>query len=256
MTDAERLKFIQLGHDAQNRGNYAQCDVCFLLAQLDALQQRYDIDVVREQRKADEWSARIKDAAEVALKLQQHLDAWRAAASALGWLDTGHDDGPAWMTGQIEGLARQRDEARACLNDATEENREYERIHGELIAERDGLRRALDALMQGGTDAALVWPTRVEKEKTYERFEDMSPRGRLTVLVQQDGDVILSIIPDPDEPRHYVASVEFCESACGAGQSSRVRYALLKLAEAIILDNEEKSQERRRANTEGDAHGE
>ncbi len=86
---------------------------------------------------------------------------------------------------------------------------------------------------------------KLEREQFYERFEDMSPKGKLCVLIQNDGDVIVTIWPDENEPglRHAYLSAEFC-TLTGGGQSRRVRKALTVLAEAIRRDNEERKQHR------------
>uniref|UniRef100_A0A6M3L1S0 Uncharacterized protein n=1 Tax=viral metagenome TaxID=1070528 RepID=A0A6M3L1S0_9ZZZZ len=80
--------------------------------------------------------------------------------------------------------------------------------------------------------------------KRIERFEDMSRRGRLAVHQQIDGDVIITVIPDPDErPRHQINSAEFC-TLTGGGQSPNTRKALQDLIEAMEKDNKENPQNR------------
>ncbi len=75
--------------------------------------------------------------------------------------------------------------------------------------------------------------------KTVERFEDMSPRGRLRLTIQPDGDVIVTIVPDPDggERMGYMKSVEFTTPGGGGGGSERTHRALRALYEAMIEDN-------------------
>jgi hypothetical protein len=79
--------------------------------------------------------------------------------------------------------------------------------------------------------------------KKVERYEDMSRLGKLVVLQQNDGDMIVSIIPDPEEPKHLIQSAEFC-TLTGGGQSLNTRKALQNLMEAMEKDNREKPQER------------
>lgn len=70
-----------------------------------------------------------------------------------------------------------------------------------------------------------------------ERFEDMSPRGRLRVLQQDDGDMIVCVIEDMESGgccAGLTASVEFCTSG---GKSPRTRAALLALMQAMAEDN-------------------
>jgi hypothetical protein len=70
---------------------------------------------------------------------------------------------------------------------------------------------------------------------TAERFEDMSQRGRLRVIQQNDGDVIVGIVEDPDGPNGGVTtSVEFCTSG---GKSPKTLIALRSLMQAMAEDN-------------------
>lgn len=76
--------------------------------------------------------------------------------------------------------------------------------------------------------------------RTAERFEDMSPRGRLRVLQQADGDMIVQVVEDPDSQgccAGLSASVEFCTSG---GKSPRTREALLALMLAMAQENAER----------------
>lgn len=75
--------------------------------------------------------------------------------------------------------------------------------------------------------------------RRVERNEDMSPNGRLTVIQQDDGDVIVGIVPNSmeDARRHYVQSVEFCSVGSGGGRSPRTLEALRALMDAIEADN-------------------
>lgn len=70
-----------------------------------------------------------------------------------------------------------------------------------------------------------------------ERFEDMSRRGRLRVLQQDDGDMIVEVVEDLDSQSPSAglsASVEFCTSG---GKSPKTRAALLKLMLAMAEEN-------------------
>lgn len=83
----------------------------------------------------------------------------------------------------------------------------------------------------------------------YERFEDMSADGRLQVVIEDDGDVILTAVPPIDQNLNGFqskrpVSVQFCTTGSGGGQSPRVRSALLELARAIEADNRERKQVR------------
>lgn len=73
-----------------------------------------------------------------------------------------------------------------------------------------------------------------------ERLEDMSSRGRLRMIIQEDGDVILCIIPDSDSPSSMFGdTVEFCMIGSGGGGSPHTIRALRELSKVIERDNKE-----------------
>ena len=78
---------------------------------------------------------------------------------------------------------------------------------------------------------------------SVERYEDMSPDGRLRMTRQPDGDVILGIIPPINSGRPMV-SLEFCSVGAGGGQSPNTLRALRDLMQAIKEDNEQYPQRR------------
>lgn len=71
--------------------------------------------------------------------------------------------------------------------------------------------------------------------KIVERLEDMSPKGRLRVCVQGDGDVIICLIQDDGR----MADVEFCTPGAGGGGSRRTWEALRNLVSAMEADNDD-----------------
>ena len=74
------------------------------------------------------------------------------------------------------------------------------------------------------------------QQKVVMRKHDMSPEGKMTAMVQDDGDACLSIFDDEGEA---VASVEFTTPFAGGGQSPNTYYALRILFFAMILDEVE-----------------
>lgn len=77
--------------------------------------------------------------------------------------------------------------------------------------------------------------------RSVERFEDMSPTGKLRLIEQDDGDMIVAIVPDVEESNRngrlpVSLSVEFCTFG-GGGQSPRTLDALRDLMTAMVLDN-------------------
>ena len=84
----------------------------------------------------------------------------------------------------------------------------------------------------------------IETNKSYERYEDMSPDGRLGIIAQPDGDIIITIIQSAKEELSMFPSVEFCAIYGGGGQSPAVLEALHALMEAIESDNRNHPQQR------------
>lgn len=74
---------------------------------------------------------------------------------------------------------------------------------------------------------------------TVERREDMSPLGRLCLIQQADGDVLVVIRPDPNARSWERQSVEFCSVGAGGGRSPRTLAALRELMKAMDEDNRE-----------------
>lgn len=68
---------------------------------------------------------------------------------------------------------------------------------------------------------------------TQVRFEDMSPTGRLQIMRQFDGDIILTCIDD----NGHMASVEFTTPIAGGGQSENTWKAIIALFDAMKEDN-------------------
>lgn len=75
--------------------------------------------------------------------------------------------------------------------------------------------------------------------RVVERNEDMSKRGRLRLIQQDDGDIIVAVQSEQDGLLQPGDSVEFCAGFGGGGKSPRTFEALHALMEAIRLDNVE-----------------
>ena len=86
------------------------------------------------------------------------------------------------------------------------------------------------------------WHEGLEPNTTYARFDDDTYSGHISVAFSQDGDGWLEVLSekDPEDPLSH----RFRMPLHGGGQSGRVRTALLILALAIKLDNEERPQNR------------
>lgn len=69
------------------------------------------------------------------------------------------------------------------------------------------------------------------------RIEDMSPRGYLKLLQQDDGDIIVAVYPEEGGLIQPGGSVEFCTSG---GRSPRTHKALRALMVAMAADNAER----------------
>jgi hypothetical protein len=87
------------------------------------------------------------------------------------------------------------------------------------------------------------WIPSLKPMEWYNRYEDDSPLGSLSVVFGEDGDGHISVIQDRD-PNEFKMSMRFRMPMVGGGQSPRVRNALLILAEAIRLDNLDNPQQR------------
>lgn len=74
----------------------------------------------------------------------------------------------------------------------------------------------------------ICWP----KARDVARLEDMSPNGHLRVLLDRDNDVRVEVFDGVN-----FASVEFCNTGSGGGQSSRTWLALIDLMRSIEADN-------------------
>lgn len=70
------------------------------------------------------------------------------------------------------------------------------------------------------------------------RMEDMSPTGKIQLVLQDDGDVGLSLITESERDGFMWNSIEFCSPGSGGGKSPETRKALLALMVAIEKDNE------------------
>lgn len=73
--------------------------------------------------------------------------------------------------------------------------------------------------------------------KKVERLEDMSERGKLRILQQDDGDIIVAVQPERNGLLQPGESVEFCTIGQGGGRSPRTYLALKALMAAMAEDN-------------------
>lgn len=76
--------------------------------------------------------------------------------------------------------------------------------------------------------------------KQVSRKEDMSQRGQLRILHDEEGDIHIVVYGDDgDGFIDKSAAIEFCSCGMGGGKSPNTMRALVKLMEAIEMDNEE-----------------
>lgn len=100
--------------------------------------------------------------------------------------------------------------------------------------------------IQGAIDCVLnsnYWLPTLKTGEVYQRYEDDSPLGTLSVIIGGDGDCHIAVIQERD-PKECRLSMRYRMPMTGGGQSPRVRNALLVLAEAIRLDNIDHPQHR------------
>lgn len=98
---------------------------------------------------------------------------------------------------------------------------------------------ATDAIINRLEEAELEssWPKWVAQ---VERYEDMTPTGKLTMIRQQDGDVILVAMGEDFQQ----VALEFCTPMTGGGSSEHTHKALCALMVAMEKDNVERKQNR------------
>lgn len=76
--------------------------------------------------------------------------------------------------------------------------------------------------------------------RTVTRREDMSARGYLKILQQDDGDIIVAVYPEEHGLIQPGGSVEFCAPGAGGGRSAHTLAALRALMVAMERDNSER----------------
>jgi hypothetical protein len=80
----------------------------------------------------------------------------------------------------------------------------------------------------------------MSESRRVERHEDMSAVGRLCLIAQPDGDIIVSlIVEDREHAPKFGGSVEFCSPGGGGGRSPHTIRALRELFLAMERDNTE-----------------
>lgn len=85
------------------------------------------------------------------------------------------------------------------------------------------------------------------RDEFITRLEDMSPMGRMSVLMQGDADVVVQVVSgDQYGDVRAVAGVEFCVPGTGGGGSPRTHKALVELARAMELDNQDRTLDGRK----------
>jgi hypothetical protein len=73
--------------------------------------------------------------------------------------------------------------------------------------------------------------------RTVDRNEDMSARGRLRLIQQEDGDIIVAVQPEENGLIMGGSAVEFCSPVAGGGRSPHTLAALRALMDAMEKDN-------------------
>ena len=75
--------------------------------------------------------------------------------------------------------------------------------------------------------------------KIIERLEDMRSRGKLRLLLQADGDIIVAVQSCRDGILQNGDAVEFCATGVGGGRSPKTLEALRTLSAAMEEDNKD-----------------
>jgi len=103
-----------------------------------------------------------------------------------------------------------------------------------VILESDGQR--LDVGSQEITEVFREKTPEIKRMERYLRREDMSPDGKLCMVMEDDGDICLSVISGNGGRN---TGIQFCTVGSGGGKSRHTLEALRNLMQAIHLDNEE-----------------
>lgn len=96
-------------------------------------------------------------------------------------------------------------------------------------------KRSLDDIVRKLLDEGLPWPAELQANTVYERVQDDhdgTQEGKIKVGFTQDGDAWVTT------DKHRGPTLRF-RTLLGGGNSVRVRNALVLLALAIHLENEE-----------------
>lgn len=91
----------------------------------------------------------------------------------------------------------------------------------------EAVKQAKDAYFQG-------WPEGIEKRELHKRIGDMHPTDCIRVMADVSGDACLALVTE----ERGMQTIEFCTPGAGGGRSPRTRVAILRLAQAIKLDEE------------------
>lgn len=78
------------------------------------------------------------------------------------------------------------------------------------------------------------------------RLESMSRRGFMSLIREDDGDIIIAVAEEDRSGVVRIADVQFCTAGIGGGGSKRTHAALLDLMAAMAADNLDKLQDHRR----------
>lgn len=119
----------------------------------------------------------------------------------------------------------------------------YEGSEGFDLIDLRKYENVLAQLRQLAEEAQTNRPV-VEIPSDVSRREDMSPEGKLTLHVQPDGDVVLSIWGKDAGSEYHMVSAEFCTIGGGGGMSPRTLEALKGLMAAMDADNKAEARSR------------
>lgn len=120
---------------------------------------------------------------------------------------------------------------------STAKARHANKLHPYHEKVRKKLEAQIKALVSANKDPIEIIQT-VKCNEWYLVNEDMSPDGKLGVLVQEDGDIVLQIFPSAER---HTDCVEFCTPFGGGGRHPKVRDALLLLLDAIRSEQGDQS---------------
>jgi hypothetical protein len=136
--------------------------------------------------------------------------------------------------------------ALALIDEVQRQHAETARLIGEAETSRIAIRTLKDKIAR--LEAQIEGRAVHARPGEVKRREDMSARGFMRVIIQDDGDAIVAVHEERDGLVQPGSSAEFCVPSTGGGHSPKTWNALRALYVAMLEDEKEDA-------ARGGAHG-